>query len=405
MNRMPPSGPTDETGARDSCRQVYLDRAEALVPMLRERAAETEAARRLLPDVEAAFHEAGLYRMMQPARIGGDEMDYGILIDVGAILARGCPSSAWHVANMASHHTILGYFEAEAQDEVWDASRDALICASLIYPSGRAEAVEGGYRLSGHWPFSSGIDNCQWHMVGGVVTGADGARENRIFLLPEDDYTILDTWHVTGLAGSGSHDVEAKDVFVPARRTLAADCTRGGGGPGSAVNPGPLFRLALQALFPYTLAGVALGTAEGMWDDFVETTRARTARYTGSAMADLQNLQIRIAEAGARLDAARLVMRANPAQAMALAEADTLPDPETKVRWRRDGAFAVGLCREAAGLLFQAAGGGGIQADHPLNRGFRDINAIAGHIAYSMDAAGTMYGRVALSIDAENPNL
>ncbi|MEK9661344.1 MAG: acyl-CoA dehydrogenase, partial [Alphaproteobacteria bacterium] len=271
----------DEAGReRAPARQDFLDRAAALVPLLRNKAAETEAARHLLPEIERAFHDAGLYRMLQPRRIGGNQLDYGILIDIGAILAAGCASSAWHVTNMTSHHAILGYFDPQAQADVWDKSVDSLICASLIYAAGRARRVDGGYILTGRWPFCSGIDECDWHMVGAVVEDDGEGAGNHLFLLPRADYTILDTWHVSGLAGSGSHDVEAKEVFVPAHRALSAEYTKGGENPGSAVNPGGLFRLPLQAIFPYTLAGCALGVAEGLWRDTVDANKSRATTYS-----------------------------------------------------------------------------------------------------------------------------
>ena len=144
-------------------RTELLGRAEALVPMLRENASETEAARRMLDEVEQAIHDSGLFRLMQPRRVGGYEMDHRMLVDIGAILARGCPSSAWVYSNLAIHASMLGYFDGQAQSDVWDQSVDALICMSVIYRAGRAEKVDGGYTLSGKWPFCSGIDNSQWH--------------------------------------------------------------------------------------------------------------------------------------------------------------------------------------------------------------------------------------------------
>jgi 3-hydroxy-9,10-secoandrosta-1,3,5(10)-triene-9,17-dione monooxygenase len=401
----------DEAGATHTAtqptRQEYLDRAEALVPLLREKAAETEAARHLLPEIERAFHDAGLYRMLQPRRVGGPQLDYGVLIDLGAILARGCASSAWHVTNMCSHHAILGYFEPQAQADVWDRSLDSLVCASLIYAAGRATPVAGGFILNGRWPFCSGIDECDWHMVGGVVAGdeASAPSGNHLFLLPRADYTIHDTWRVSGLAGSGSHDVEVRDLFVPAHRALSAEYTKGGENPGSAVNPGGLFRLALQAIFPYTLAGNALGVAEGLWRDTVESTKRRATTYSGAGLSGLQSLQIGIAETGAQIEAAGRVMRADITRAMAIAEAGDVPDALTKVSFRRNGAFSVQLCRKAANALFEAAGGGALYTAHPANRAYRDMQAIAAHIAYQMPVAGTWYGRVALGLDDANPNL
>ena len=151
MNRRAPARPSD--------RDAVLRRAEALLPGLRERAALAEERRRLPAETEAAFHENGLFRVLQPKRVGGGELDYGILVDLGAIVARACPSSAWNLTNLLSHHWMLAMFEPEAQAEVWDGDRDALVAASLIFPAGRARAVDGGFVLSGRWPFSSGVDS------------------------------------------------------------------------------------------------------------------------------------------------------------------------------------------------------------------------------------------------------
>lgn len=387
-------------------RAELLNRAEALVPVLRDRAIETERARRMLDDVEQAIHESGLFRLMQPRRIGGYEMDHRMLVDVGAILARGCPSSAWVYSNLAIHASMLGYFDGRAQSDVWDQSVDALICMSVIYRAGQAKKVDGGYTLSGKWPFCSGIDNSQWHMVAAIVDGTegDGQPGNRLFLVPQSDYTILDTWDTMGLAGTGSHHVTIDGMFVPAYRTLAEPQTRGGDAPGNVLNSGPLFRLPMQATSSTAMGGVGLGTAQGAWNDFVADTRARTSNYSGQSIAGLQNLQIRIADAGARIDAAELILRTNAAEAMTIAETGALPDDDTKIRWRRDCAFAISNCREAVGLLFTAAGGNGLYNNNPLSRAFRDMQAIAAHIAYNTDVSGVMYGSHVLGLDSDSPD-
>ena len=395
-----------EAGDAEITRAELLDRAEALVPFLREQAPETERARRMLGEVEQAIHDSGLFRLMQPRRVGGYEMDHRMLVDVGAILARGCASSAWVYSNLAIHASMLGYFDGQAQSDVWDKSVDALICMSVIYRAGRATKVEGGYKLSGKWPFCSGIDNSQWHMVAAVVADGEGDTEdeNRLFLVPESDYAILDTWDAIGLAGTGSHHVTMEDVFVPAHRTLAEPQTRGGEAPGNALNPGPLFRLPMQAISSTAMGGVGLGTAQGAWNDFVADTRARRSSFSGQSVAGLQNLQIRIADAGARIDMAELMLRTNAAEAMTIADAGALPDDDTKVRWRRDCAIAITNCREAVDLLFTASGGNGLYNRNPISRSFRDMQAIAAHIAYNTDVSGVMYGSHVLGLDSDSPD-
>ncbi|MGH7036244.1 MAG: acyl-CoA dehydrogenase family protein, partial [Stellaceae bacterium] len=163
---------------------VLAERARALVPALRQRAAETERLRRVPDETLAELHASGIFRMLQPRRVGGSELPYRALIELGAILAEGCGSTAWVVANLASHHWMMAMWPKEAQDEVWGRSPDDLIGSALVFPSGRAVAAEGGYRLGGRWPFSSGVDASLWNFVGGIVHDERGKPiEQRIFLV------------------------------------------------------------------------------------------------------------------------------------------------------------------------------------------------------------------------------
>lgn len=388
-------------------REELLGRAKELLPTLRKRAPGAEEFRRLPDETERDFHEAGLFRMVQPARVGGAELDYGILVDMGAVVGRACGSSAWNLINLGCHHWMLGMFPPKVQDDVWGENPDALVASSFIFPAGRAKQVEGGYLVSGRWPFSSGVDNSSWNMLGGLVRdeNGDAPPEHRLFMLPKADYRIVDTWHAAGLKGTGSKDVETEETFVPEHRTLAARDMRGGPSPGSEVNPGPLFRLPLFAVFPYVLSGAALGVAEGAWRDHVEMLKGRISHYTGAKVSDFQAVQIKLAEAKSRIDAAGMIMRANCADAMRLAGAGEIPDMETKAQYRRDGAFSVNLCTEAVDTVFGLAGGGGLYDSSPAQRAFRDAHAIAAHIAFNMDAAGTTFGRVALGLPPDNPIL
>src|SRR5438552_7036610 len=193
-----------------------LARAEALLPALRERAPRAEQLRRLPDETIADLHASGLFRMLQPARVGGSELPYRALFELTAVIGRGCGSTAWVLANLAAHHWLLGMWHPEAQDEIWGESPDSLIASALIFARGRARKVPGGYRLSGRWPFSSGIDPATWNMFGAVVSDEEtGQSEPRLFLVPARDYTIIDTWHVIGLAVTGSNALEVPDLSVP----------------------------------------------------------------------------------------------------------------------------------------------------------------------------------------------
>lgn len=383
-----------------------MARAEALVPALRERAVETEALRALPKQTERDLDEAGLFRLLQPRRAGGAELDYVAMVDVADILARGDASVAWNVTNLASHHWMLAMFDEPAQALIWGENPDALIASSFVFPASRAKKSDGGYVLHGRWPFCSGVGSSSWSMLAGMVADdAGGAPEYRIFLVPAREYSIIDTWTALGLQGTGSHDVEIAECFVPAHMTLAATSIAGGPTPGSDLNPSPLYKIPVFALFPYVLSGIALGNAQACLDDYIEATRGRAATFNSARLSELQSIQIKIAEASAKIDAARLIMRRACIEAQQDAALGRIPGMLEKNRYRRDGAFAVNLCTEAVALLFAISGARGLYMSGAVQRQLRDAHAVAAHISFSFDAAGGNYGKVALGLPNENPVL
>jgi 3-hydroxy-9,10-secoandrosta-1,3,5(10)-triene-9,17-dione monooxygenase len=396
-----------EPDTDDRVYSAMVTRARTMIPRLRDRASLTEELRRLPPETERDLHEAGLFRIVQPKRVGGSELDYVALVDCADAIGQADASAAWNFANLSSHHWMLGMFDKRAQDLVWGKDPNALIASSFIFPAGRARKVEGGYALRGSWPFSSGVDSCEWNMLASVVSSEDEADgiEYRIFLLNKSDYRIKDTWNATGLRGTGSNDVEVDDAFVPESMTVAVNDLAGGPTPGSVVNPNALYALPVFSLFPYVLSGVALGNAQACLDDYVDIARHRASTYNRAKLGDLQTTQIKIAEASSKIDAARLIMRSTCIAAMVDARRGHIPDIAAKTRTRRDGAYSVNLCTEAVSLLFAASGARGLYTSGALQRQFRDAHAINSHIAFNFDAAGTNYGRVALGLPSENLTL
>jgi 3-hydroxy-9,10-secoandrosta-1,3,5(10)-triene-9,17-dione monooxygenase len=380
-------------------------RARALIPLLRARAAETEKLRRLPDATVAALHEAGLFRIFQPARYGGIEAPFRAFIEIGAALAQGCGSTSWVFNNLVVHNWMLGYWPEAAQDDVWKSSPRALISSSFVFPAGRAERVAGGYRLSGRWPFSSGIDAADWAMLAANVAARDGKAEPRFFLVPSSDYTTIDNWNAMGLAGTGSKDTVADGIVVPEHRSLAAANGKDDQHPGASSNTGPLYRLAWYALFGFVNAATALGIAQGAVEEFITASRARIATASGKHVADFATTQIRIAEAATLVDAAEILMLKDCDEAMRIAEAGRFATAAEKTRWRRDGAFATRMSVRAIDILFAGAGGSAVAESHPLQRSLRDAHAAQGHIGLNWDLNGTMYGRVTLGLDADFPLL
>jgi 3-hydroxy-9,10-secoandrosta-1,3,5(10)-triene-9,17-dione monooxygenase len=380
-------------------------RAQALLPALKARAARCEELRRLPDETLRDFHDTQLLRIHQPRRLGGAELEFAAVVEFAALFAGACASSAWNWVNFAAHHMMLGMFPPQAQEEIWGESRDALIASSFVFPAGKARKVKDGYVVSGRWPFSSGVDPSEWNMLAGLARLDDNApAEQRVFLLHRSQYEVIDTWFAGGLRGTGSKDVEAVEQFVPEHRTLAVADTKGGPTPGSAVNPGPLYRLPVFALFPYMISGVALGIAEGLIAGFTEKSTS-VGRMTGTRIAEIQSTQIRLGEATAFARASRLVQLGNCREAQLTIEENGVPDLATKARYRLEGAYAVDWAVRAVDVMFGLAGAGGLYESGHAARAFRDAHAVKQHFSFNTDIAGTTYGRVALGLQTDNPTL
>jgi 3-hydroxy-9,10-secoandrosta-1,3,5(10)-triene-9,17-dione monooxygenase len=383
-------------------------RARAAVPVLRDRAQKAEDARMLIRENEQLLHEAGLFRFHQPKAFGGMELDFVAVVDIPAEIARGCPSTAWNVGNLGCHHWILGYYEPETQHEVWDANPDALIASSIALAAGRGRMVDGGFVVSGRWPFSSGVDNSDWNMLAVTVYVDDGKTpvDWRLCLVPKSDYEIIDTWYAMGMAATGSKDIKVTELFVPERRALALQRCRGGSEhPGAALTPGPLFRIPIVAASSHPLAPAAVGAAEGAYELFLASMSKRMGTYTGAKVADFQAVQIKVARARCLIDSARALLRQSAIAFQTAAENNEVPDLPTKLRYRAHTAFAVNQAREAVETLWSCYGAQGLYTRDPLQRHLRDAMAMNQHFSFNFDIAGSAFGLNALGGPYANPTM
>jgi len=383
-----------------------MRRARDIVPVLRERAQASEDARVLTRDNEQLLHETGLFRFQQPKIFGGMELPFVALVDIVAEIGRGCPSTAWNVGNLGCHHWILGYYHPDTQHELWDANPDVLIASSIALAAGRARKVDGGFSVSGRWPFSSGVDNSDWNMLAATVYDGDKPVDSRLCVVPKSDYQIVDTWDAMGMGATGSKDVAASDVFVPDRRALAlSDCRGGFDHPGAALNKGALYGIPIVAASSHPLAPAALGAAEGAYEIFLASMAKRAGTYTGAKVADFQAVQIKVARARSLIDAARHLLRQSAIAFDDYARRGATPDLETKLRFRAHSAFAVGQSREAVETLWSCYGAQGLYRRDPLQRHLRDVIAIAQHFSFNFDIAGAAYGTHALGGTYVNPTM
>jgi resorcinol 4-hydroxylase (FADH2) len=380
---------------------TLLSRSRAIAERASARAPQTETDRRVGADMIEHMRQADLFRVMQPQAYGGFEYGFDVFAQMVAAIASGCGSTGWVYGLLASHQWLMACFSGEAQDEVWH-DRDAL-AAGTYAPVGQAVAVDGGYRLSGVGSFCSGCDNAQWQLLGGMIPQADGAAKPGFFLLRTADCTIDDNWHTMGLAGTGSKNIVARDAFVPLHRTLAFAELAGGTAPGMRTNPNPLYRQSFLAVLPVTIVAPVLGMAEGALADFLAMTGVRTTRgaVTGGnrRMAELTTVQMRAAEASACIDAARLLMLRDLAEAFETASRGEPIGVDMRLRNRRDQAFCVKLLVQAIDALFLAAGGQELFLDKPLQRNWRDAHAAASHISLNWDSTGSMYGQYLVGLE------
>jgi 3-hydroxy-9,10-secoandrosta-1,3,5(10)-triene-9,17-dione monooxygenase len=380
--------------------------ALALVPVLRERAARGEDERIMLPETLADLHRIGALRTLQPRRWGGMEFDYVAYVDFAEALARGDASIGWNTGNLLIHHWLLALYDERAQQEVWGTNPEALIASGIAYPQGSGKKAAGGFTVSGRWNFSSGVNVADWNMLACIVRDGDKVIDHRMCLLPKEDYEIVDDWHVLGMRSTGSMTVVAKDVFVPEHRALCMYDARGGDAfPGAKGNPSPLYRVPLSALGAHGIGGAAVGNAQAALDLTIEHVKARSTNYQGLKMRDIQTIQVRIGAAGSRVDAARQLLRRNCIEAMEIARAGVIADAPTKLRFKRDLAYAAQLATEAVDLLHAMAGANGIYNSYPIQRIFRDAHALAGHFSFSTDAQFSAWGLAALGGEVANPTL
>jgi 3-hydroxy-9,10-secoandrosta-1,3,5(10)-triene-9,17-dione monooxygenase len=383
-----PEAPTSEIPSAEE----LVARAKALAPNLRERAVRAERDRNLPPETLREYIDAGLIRTLTPRRWGGFEHDHEVQFDVAIELGRStCASSAWVLNYFTDHACILAHFPEAAQQEVWRDGPDICISTTAA-PTGKADVAPGGYRLTGKWAWSSGVRYAQWVLIGGLVfRPGEDHPDMRLMLVPTADVSILDTWYCAGLRGTGSHTVQADNLFVPEHRSVSFATLRDAHSPGSKLNVNPIYRTPFIAVHTYALLGPALGAARGAYEHFVEWTKQRYLTYTQLNIAQHVPVQIRIAEIGAQIDAAELLAR----RCLATARKDyTGMSIETRTLLRRDFTYAMKMLVDATEALVKISGSSGLLDDNPMQRAWRDVHAIGSHVVMNWDVPAENYGRL-----------
>lgn len=377
-----------------------IQRARALIPALAERAAAAEAARKVPAESVAEMEQAGLFRVLQPKRYGGYELPPRVFYEIQMALAQGCMSTAWIYGVIAVHNWQLALFDPQAQEDVWGADTNVRIASSYM-PVGKVTPVEGGFRFSGRWGFSSGCEHCDWVFLGGLVPPAapGEAPEYRTFLLPKSDYRIVHNWEVMGLKGTGSHDILVEDVFVPEHRTHKSSDGFTGQSPGLAVNSAPLYRLPFGQIFTRAVSTACIGALEGALASYKAYAANRVSANSGAKTVEDPSAQAAYARAASAVDHLKLTLFRNFDALMAYAERGENAPIEERARYRFQAAEVAEICAWHVSKLLQVSGGHGVYLSNPLVRFFLDIHTARCHFANNADLMGRNFGGVSFGLD------
>jgi len=382
----------------DSLRaQELLDAARAMGPALRERRARASEEVRVPDETVADFQRAGFFKILQPEQWGGYAMDPQVFYAVGLEVARHCPSSAWILGVIAVHNWQLALFDDQAAQDVWAEDSSVLISSSYA-PVGKVKVVEGGFRLSGRWSFSSGSEHCEWAFLGAVVPTPEAPFDManyRTFLVPIEDYSIVHNWDVVGLQGTGSHDIVVDDVFVPEHRTHKSIDGFLCQNPGNAVNDAPLYHMPFMQVFVRAVCTATLGACEGALEAFIEV--AKTRQVGPNKMKDDPFARVLATEVKAELEEMKLTMIRNFDAMMACCRAGETIPIEDRVRYRYDSAVVADRCLALSSRMLKAAGSGGIRKDSELLAYHLDILASQAHVAnhsipFAVNMGGVLFG-------------
>ncbi|AYF79222.1 flavin-dependent monooxygenase [Nocardia yunnanensis] len=376
-----------------------LDRVEKLLPVLRERAQETEDLKRIPDQTITDLRATGVLQLMQPTQWGGYAAEPVLVYDAIRRISRACGSTGWITSVFGIHPWHLALFDQQAQQEVWGADREALICSSYA-PMGAGLQVDGGFRVSGAWRYSSGCDHADWALLGGPVLAdgapvlVDGMPQFGSFLIPKADFTVDPVWDTFGLAGTGSNTVVVQDVFVPEHRFLSFYAMNDGTMPGVAVNTEPVYRMPWGTILPTGLSTPVLGMAEGARDIYVEYQRERwRAAFVGEQAKNDPYVTERVGRVSSDIDASWRQLAGHIVEEYQTILAGQEVSIDTRLDARRDQVRATQRCVAAIDVFMESAGAAALSKGTPLQRLFRDAHAARVHATNEAEKVYDMYGQ------------
>ena len=383
---------------------TILGRVRELRSEIESRALATEKAKRVPAKTMEALRDTGVFRTMKPQRFGGYEYGPAELAQIGFELGRACGSTGWCGTLAVCFGWKTAFFPLEAQQEVWD-DPDNLLAVSYT-PSPKAEEVDGGYKISGSWPYASGVDSAAWLILAVLIPGKGTPPTLAWCLVPVSDVVVdHDSWNVSGLEGTGSKTVAIFDpVFVPKHRVLPVGAVFSGKVPGLEVPGNHQARFGFPTFGPTALVSPIVGMAQGALDTFTETARnAKRMARPGvfEKVAESPIIQSLIGQAAARIDAAQTLMVTSLREGQEIVRAGGTLDIEQRVRIRRNHGFAARTSAEVVNDIFFKVSAAAIDEKNRVQRFWRDANAAALHTSIDWDTLSALYGMQQLGLQPQ----
>ena len=383
-------------------REELLERVRALGPALKERAQASDDKRKLLDETVQEMKEVGLFRILQPRRWGGYELDLRTFYEVQMLLAEYDMSVGWVHGVVGVHAWQMGIFDDRAAQDVWGEDNSVLIASSYM-PTAKLAPVDGGFRVSGRWRFSSGCNHAEWFFLGGILPpDEEGLTRPGTLLFPKADVRILDTWDVAGLKGTGSHDVVVEDAFLPAHRIHRHIDGFRCSSPGNAVNTGWLYKVPFFQAFLRAVSTSSIGALQAMLNEFVAYGSGKVSAFAGKTAED-PTAQLVCGETAAAIDEMRALMFRNFENLRAYAERGETPPVEERLRYKLQASEVANRCALLAARLYRSSGGSGLFNDQPFARLLANINAGRQHVVNQYELWGANYG--ACLMGRENQDL
>lgn len=371
-----------------------VEASENLMPLLREKAREAEEQRKPLDEVIEAIEKSGIFSTMVPRCYGGHEADLDTFFEVVLNISKADASMGWLTAFYMEHAYWFCGFPEEFQKEVFAEKSYVLAPATLNITAGKAEKVDGGYRLSGQWGWGTGIIHADWVLIGAPITDDHGNMIPFFFAMPREDVEAIDTWYMSGMCSTGSFDIKVDNVFVPDNRAVSMFALTGATST-SAMHDGPLYKTPLMPILGFASALSVLGAAQGALEEYQTQIKAKIAAAVpraGGTIKDEGKPSV-VAKAALDIEAADLVLREILRDVM---EQRNSASPETRGAWLTRMAHAVFMCRAAIQDIMSVMGAGGSTLDSPIQKALRDVSTGSNHIIFDREARYADYGRTLL---------